>query len=113
MLYINWILREDEQFRHFCEILRNIKSGRLYQTELLKILMQEFWLENYTLLCWYCFLPWLLYFVSTLYYMVTVLEDGFGLNEHTELGDYVYMWIVGRIVIVLSIYQCFVEIMQY
>ena len=43
MLNIDWLLADKENFVNFVYILKNSSSDKIYQTELLDTLLNEFW----------------------------------------------------------------------
>ena len=47
MLNIDWLLADENNFVNFVYILVKNKSEKIYQTELVDVLLEEFWDDNF------------------------------------------------------------------
>ena len=70
----------------------------------MRILVQEFWEVNSDAIILHCFYPWLLYFISSIVFISSVLEDGFGTNEESEYEDKIFKYVVGGITLLVLLY---------
>ena len=78
----------------------------------MRILVQEFWKRNFEKIRFECLYPWILYFISSVVFISTVLEDGFGTNEESEFDDMIFRYVLGGITFLLLIYEIRVECYQ-
>ena len=103
MFNTDWLLRDKRNFMEFSHYLSEIKNERVYQTEIMKVLLNEFYGQYFDKIWWRCFLPWVVYGVFSCYFFATVLTDDFLENKNTE--DIMYVYLVGLTVIICLISQ--------
>ena len=73
MVNIDWLLANRRGFVNFVRILKGQKSEKIYQTELLEILLEEFWDANFDKILWRILVPWACYMLCTMYFYMTIL----------------------------------------
>ena len=110
LLNIDWLLAEKNNFVNFVSILVKNKNDKIYQTELVNTLLEEFWDANFYEILGRCMLPWVCYALCCMYFFMTVLQDGF--VGHTETEDMLYEYVLSALVYVTLFYQVYIEIIQ-
>ena len=73
MLNISWLTADGMTFVDFVKKLKNTSSDKIYQTDLLEILLNEFWQENFDTILFYLLVPWAVYMLCMTYYYMTIL----------------------------------------
>lgn len=73
MINIDWLLADDLTFVNFVYILKNASSEKIYQTELIDVLLQEFWDANFDKIFYNMLLPWASYSLCCLYFYMVIL----------------------------------------
>ena len=77
MVNINWLLADGHNFVDFVRILKDASSEQIYQAELLNILLEEFWEENFQQIFFKILVPWACYMMCMTWFYMTVLVDGY------------------------------------
>ena len=75
----------------------------------MKILVQEFWNTNFEIIVRFFLIPWVLYFVSTLYFMTSVLDEGYARIPETHTEDNIFKYTVGSLILILLYYLILIE----
>ena len=93
-------------FREFVIILANAPYQSVFATKFVKMLVEHYWSRYYRAILVKCFIPFILYFVLTLWYMTKIVVSGIAFEERHTLN-----WeFVNRILIYfLILYFCFFE----
>ena len=84
LLNIDWLLADKNNFVNFVYILVKNKSEKIYQTELVDVLLEEFWDDNFESILTRCMVPWACYALCCMYFYMTVLQDDFIEDLTTE-----------------------------
>ena len=74
MLPIDWIFapsqkKKNNSFSDFIVALANAPHESLFSTDLIHMLVDHFWERYYRAVIYRCFLPYLVYYVSVLWYL--------------------------------------------
>ena len=110
MINIDWLLAEGKTFVNFVYILKNASSDKIYQTELLDTLLQEFWEANFDKIFYRVLVPWACYSLGCLYFYMVILQDGY--DESDYEWDAVYKWVLSGTIIIFLSYQIYIEVIQ-
>lgn len=108
---IDWLLADKQSFVNFVYILKQQKSEKIYQTELLDILLDEFWEDNFNKIFWKILIPWACWMLCTMYFYMTVLQDGYGRQED-NFEDKLYEYILSGFVVIFLVWQIYIECIQ-
>ena len=54
-----------------------------------------------------------MYFVSTLYFLTSVLDEGYARNPETHTTDNIYKYVIGSIILALLYYLILIEYYQF
>lgn len=65
VLDLDWMFRDKMNFVNFVQEVTESSNEAIYNTELINILLEEFWDENYYKIFYKCFLPFMAYLVCT------------------------------------------------
>ena len=112
MFSVDWIIRNRQNFLEFSRILRECKNPRIYQTDFIHALVDEFWRENQENLQLKFFAPWLSYMICTFYLFSTVAFEGI-YNENDDTEDKIYKYSLTGLTLLLYSYQLVVEVQQF
>ena len=58
---VDWLLAGENNFADFCNSLKCCNSQRIFDCELVSVLVNANWKVNQSIIIKYCFLPWLIY----------------------------------------------------
>ena len=108
LLNIDWLLADKNNFVNFVSILVKNKNDKIYQTELVNTLLEEFWDANFFAILTRCMLPWVCYALCCMYFFMTVLQDGFVGSD--EMEDMLYEYVLSALVYITLFYQVYIEI---
>lgn len=109
VLNIEWLLKDVQNFLHFSVLLKRSQNKRIFQTEFLQQLVQEFWDDYFYRILNRNFLPWILYMICTLYFFATQLGVRNNHEDEKEAADIAYTYSIGALTIILLIYQLVIE----
>lgn len=109
VLNLDWLLKDAKNFLDFSFLLKRSQNKRIFQTEFLQQLVQEFWDESFYKILYRIFMPWLLYMICALYFFATQLGVLSHDEEEHEVVDTVYAYSIGCLTIILLIYQVVIE----
>ena len=113
MLQIDWVFKgfhskKTSGFADFVVILSNSPYETLYSTDFVQALVEHFWARYRRSLLRRCFVPFVIYFISTLIYISNYVLDGI------DTEDVWSRWSAETlhrfIVIILNIYFLYFEI---
>mmetsp|Transcript_24220 Transcript_24220/g.32474 ORF Transcript_24220/g.32474 Transcript_24220/m.32474 type:complete len:122 (-) Transcript_24220:131-496(-) len=110
MLNIDWLTADGNTFVDFVKILRKSSSDKIYQTDLLDVLLNEFWQENFDKILYGLLVPWFVYMLTMTYYYMTILQDGY--HESATEEEKIYSYVLGGTLALTLLYQIGVEVMQ-
>ena len=68
VINIDWLLKDGKNFLHFSCLLNESNNKRIFQTDFLQQLVQEFWYQHFDKILHRIFLPWILYMICALYF---------------------------------------------
>ena len=106
LLDLSWLLADRKTFVHFTTVLDCASHDQIYQTELLKTLLVEFWDENFTKILWRCLVPWLAYALCAMLFFVIALK---GEREDVSRGA---VLVLGFLTLTGLAYQVLIEVRQ-
>ena len=81
MIDIAWIFANEAYFLDFATALNNEGQADLYMTNFVKIMTQVYWSYNKWLIFWSIFVPYVLYLVISIFYLMNVICQDVE-NEH-------------------------------
>lgn len=81
MIDIAWIFANEAYFLDFATALNNEGQADLYTTHFVKIMTQVYWSYNKWLIFWSIFVPYVLYLVISIFYLMNVICQDVE-NEH-------------------------------
>ena len=84
---IRWLFKGGNDFLKFVPILETCKLDKLYQTEFMRSLTNEFWTKNQRLILCGPLVTWLMYSVACLIYFAEVLSRDASPDEEKEFGS--------------------------
>ena len=85
---IRWLLRDGDDFLKFVPILETCKLDKLYQTEFMRSLTNEFWTKYQRYIMYGPLFTWLLYSVACLlYFAEALISDTSSSVESNELSS--------------------------
>ena len=61
VLNVDWLLAGENNFADFCNSLQCCNSQRIFEYELVSVLVNANWEVNQWIIIKYCFLPWMIY----------------------------------------------------
>ena len=67
VLNADWLLAGESSFADFCGTLECCNSQRIYDCELMSVLVNANWEYNQSIIINYCFIPWALYAICTVF----------------------------------------------
>ena len=70
-------MRLQKTFLDFAPILENYQLDRLYKTEFLRALTNEYWSQYQRQIVYTALIPWVIYSILSLGYFAKVLESSF------------------------------------
>jgi len=85
MLEIDWMLADYKNFVNFVRVLKSSNSEQIYEIEIIKVLLNEFWDENFLKIFWKVLVPWAIFMLCSTWYFMSILVDGF--HEGADLED--------------------------
>ena len=91
MLNIGWLTANRKTFVDFVKTLRKSKTDKIYSTEIIEVLLNEFWEENYQIILYYLMTPWAVYILTMTYYYMSILQDGYYDDASSEDLWYAYL----------------------
>ena len=112
MYTVDWAVRNRRNFLEFSRILKECKNPRIYQTDFIHALVDEFWEKNQSKLKFRFFTPWLSYMICAFFFFESIGADGLW-NENDQVEDQVYKATLTAITLCLFIYQIIVESQQF
>ena len=74
---IKWLIKRGQEFLDFLPILEKFKRDNLFQTEFMKSLTHEYWMDYLKKIILRTFIPWVAYSVLSLVYFTQTLSDDF------------------------------------
>lgn len=66
MLDLRWFMRDLKQFLRFCEALSTTKNDSIFGTEVVRMIVHEFWGNYNNMLFYGCFIPYIIGLISFL-----------------------------------------------
>ena len=98
---IRWIIKGGMDFLDFLPILEKFKRDNLFQTEFMKSLTNEYWMDYLKKIILRTLIPWIAYSVLSLVYFARTLNEDFASVDGEEL---VFWQVVGVIILILICY---------
>ena len=95
----SWIFNNSKMFVDFVDILDQANYGDLYITELVKSLLALYWDENFWMIFFKLFIPYLFYLFGILYFMTHQICKDF---EGTEITK--FELIIGSLCMTIILY---------
>ena len=108
MYAVDWVSRNRKNFLEFSRVLKECKNPRIYQTDFIHALVDEFWKTNQDKLKQKFFYPWLTYMVCSFYYFESVASDGL-LDDNDQWNDRLFKASITTLTLSLFIYQLLIE----
>ena len=84
---IRWLIKDGKDFLEFVPILETCKLDKLYQTDFMRSLTNEFWTKYQGYILCGPLLAWLLYSIACLIYFAEVLSRDTSPDEENEFGS--------------------------
>lgn len=81
MIDIAWIYANEHYFLEFATAIDHTGQADLYMTHFVKIMTQVYWSYNKWLIFWSIFVPYVLYLVISIFYLMNVICQDVE-NEH-------------------------------
>ena len=78
---IKWLIKGGKEFLDFLPILEKFERDNLFQTEFMKSLTHEYWMEYLKKIILRTFIPWVAYSVLSLVYFAQTLSDDFSSED--------------------------------
>ena len=100
------MLKRGQEFLDFLPILEKFESDNLFQTQFIKSLTHEYWIDYKKKIIFRILIPWVAYSVLSLVYFAQTLNDNFA---SVDGGEKVFWQNVGVIILILNGYQLFIE----
>ena len=105
LLDLGWLYADGLNFLSFVNILNDINDKELYMTDFTKTLLDIFWDQHKSYIFKLVFIPYVLYLLCTIYYMIKVV-----CADETEIAS--WERIVGFVNLGLLALQIRVEYIQ-
>ena len=106
---IRWIIKGGQEFLDFLPILEKFERDNLFQTEFMKSLTHEYWMDYLKKIILRTFIPWVAYSVLSIVYFAQTLNDDF---RNVDGAEKVFWKVIGVIILILIGYQLFIESKQ-
>lgn len=110
MLNIDWMLADGKNFVNFVRVLKTSNSEQIYQVEVINVLLNEFWEENFLKIFWKVLVPWAIFMLCSTWYFMTILVDGY--SEGADGEDEVYKYCLSGTILVTLVYQIWIELVE-
>ena len=101
IIEIQWLLRGFKNFLDFAPILESYEKENLFQTEFMRALTNEYWVNYQKQIILWTLLPWIAFSLSSLAYFAKYLD-----RYNDSLTGKLFL---GTFVILLSLYQLYIE----
>ena len=101
LLDLGWLYADGNVFLDFIDVLQSADySQDIFASEFIKTLLDVFWRDNEVKIFRKIFLPYMMYLIVTLIYMVHIV------NEHTreEQGNWFYIGIINMFNVTYQVY---------
>ena len=109
VLNADWLLADENNFAEFCNSLASCNSGRIYDCDLLRTLANANWEFNQNIIIRYCFIPWALYSIFTIFSYQQFLVNNHEKDEDKSSFIIIYEYSLIVFTILLMIYQLAIE----
>jgi len=73
LIDLGWLFSNQMSFLDLSLVLHRLKRSELFMTDLVKTLVDTFWIEYKWKIFWRIFMPYVVYLCLTLYYMINVV----------------------------------------
>jgi len=110
MLNIDWMLADLTNFVDFVRVLKTSSSEQVYQLEIITVLLNEFWEENFKKIFWKVLMPWAVFMLCCTWYFMTILVDGY--QDDPDLEESIYQYVLTATIFLLLIYQIWIEYIE-
>ena len=112
MLSLEWVHADykglkDVGFKELILALAQAPSESLFGTELVITLVRHFWNYYYKRIFLACFIPYIIYFLSTIYYVSTHAVEGIDEEDNYALPDEVIL----RFIIIICV--CYFALLEF
>ena len=107
MLHLNWLFSGHLAFPDIVRVLIKSNNNAVFESELVSNLLTEFWDENFKKLFWYLVMPFTVYLIFALAFLLTALDPE---QEHEETRNQASNVALGVICLLLWIYQIVQEV---
>ena len=81
VIYLRWLLRGKKSFLDFVPILEQFRKDSLFQTDFIKSLTHEYWMQFLKRIILRTFVPWLCYSTISVVYFTYTLDKR---NKYSE-----------------------------
>lgn len=73
VLDVGWLVANEKTFLDFSLVLHSINRSELFVSDLIKVLVDVYWVENKWNIFWRIFIPYILHLTITLYFLINVV----------------------------------------
>ena len=109
MIDLRWFMRDLKQFLRFCEALNSTKNDSIFGTEIVRMVLHEFWNGCYNKLFYGCFVPYCIGLVTFL----LLVHKVFGAHEFDPDKEQPSIIIEVFVSLLCIGYQIFQEIVAF
>ena len=106
----DWLLHGGVSLIDFSYKLFGSSSERIFETEFMQVLVQGFWKKEVLWIKGFCFVPWVIYMLSTMLLFSLVLNDRYD-DRRTELY-YALKYLASSVTFILLVFQFYMKFQQ-